>query len=289
MPGKSESEWSVDREQKLTFDDERIDELEVRLVNGAVNVVGTGDAAVRAEIGEVEGPPLVVRRSGHTLTIAYDDVPWKGWLRWLDRKGWRRSAVVSVSVPAGTRVSVGVVGASAVISGITGQVDVRGINGPATLVGLGGLVRADTVSGDIEAQGLSGELRFNSVSGQLTVIDSRSPAVRADSVSGDMVLDLAPGELPTDIKLNTVSGAVALRLADPLSATIEASTASGPVSSSFTELGVSGAWGAKHLAGTIGSGTGSVVCHTVSGAIAVLRRPPDRYDSPVGSSARKDF
>lgn len=32
------------------------------------------------------------------LTVAYEDLPWKGFLKWLDRKGWRRSAVVSLAV-----------------------------------------------------------------------------------------------------------------------------------------------------------------------------------------------
>ncbi|CAM5376143.1 hypothetical protein SVIOM74S_06311 [Streptomyces violarus] len=43
--------------------------------------------------------------------MAYEDLPWKGFLKWLDRKGWRRSAVVSLAVPASTRVEVGAVGA----------------------------------------------------------------------------------------------------------------------------------------------------------------------------------
>ncbi|WP_147255345.1 hypothetical protein [Streptomyces sp. PT12] len=285
----ADATWSVAEARTLTFDDERFDELEVRLVNGAVNVVGTEGHATRAEISEVAGPPVIVRRSGRKLTIAYDDLPWKGWLKWLDRKGWRRTAVVSVSVPAAVRVSVGVVGASAVVSGITGRANVRGISGGTTLVGLRGPVRADTVSGDVEAQALGGDLRFNSVSGQLTVIDARGPLLRADTVSGGMVVDLAPAGRPADIALNTVSGEMALRLAEPLDAKVEASTASGSISSSFTELGVSGLWGARHLSGTLGSGAGSVSCHSVSGAIAVLRRPPDAQEPPVASSLRKDL
>ncbi|MDT0341616.1 DUF4097 family beta strand repeat-containing protein [Streptomyces litchfieldiae] len=281
------AEWSVAQARTLTFD-APIDELDVRIVHGAVNVVGTDHPVSRVEITEVSGPPLIVRREGSRLTVAYDDLPWKGFLKWLDRKGWRRTAVVSVSVPAAARLHVGVVGASAVISGIAGPVDVRGVSGGSTLVGLTGAVHADTVSGDIDAQALTGELRFNSVSGTLTVIDSRGPLLRGESVSGDMVVDLAPGERPAGLRLNTVSGEVAVRLPDPVDATIAASTASGAISSAFTELRVGGMWGAKELSGTLGSGEGRVQCTTVSGSIALLRRPPAEYDTAAASSLRKD-
>ncbi|ONK11393.1 DUF4097 family beta strand repeat-containing protein [Streptomyces sp. MP131-18] len=286
MAGKSE--WSVTEAQTLTFGDRQIDEVEVRIVNGAVNVVGTDDAAPRIEISEISGPPLVVRLDGGRLTVAYDDLPWHNFLKWLDRKGWRRTAVVSVSVPSRSRLSVGVVGASAVISGIAGRTDVRGVSGSTTLVGLSGRMRADTVSGDIEAQALSGKLTFNSVSGNLTVIDSAGPGLKADSVSGDMVVDLADSDRPADIRLNTVSGEVAVRLPHPASARVSASTASGAVSSAFPELSVCGTWGAKQLAGTLGSGSGAVHCSTVSGAIALLRRPPAEFDTAAASTLRKD-
>ncbi|WP_326596723.1 DUF4097 family beta strand repeat-containing protein [Streptomyces sp. NBC_01803] len=287
MAGKSE--WSITEPRTLTFDDHRVEELSVRVVNGTVNVVGTDDPVARVEISHVEGPPLIVQAAGGRLTVAYDDLPWQGFLKWLDRKGWRRSVVVSVSVPAASRLTVGVVGASAVVSGIAGRTDVRGVSGDTTLVGLGGTVRADTVSGDIEAQALGGELRFSSVSGNLTVIDSQGPSLRGESVSGDMMLDLAPSSLPPDIRLNTVSGELALRLPEPFEARVTASTAAGGVSSAFPELRVGGGWGARQLTGTLGSGTGAVRCSTVSGAIALLRRPPAAdAGTAAASSSRKD-
>ena len=111
------SEWSVAEPTKLTFD-EPVSRLHVRIVNGTVNVVGTDEGSARLEVSEIEGPPLIVTQQDGTLTVAYEDLPWKGFLKWLDRKGWRRSAVVSLAVPADTRVEVGVVGAAAVVSGI---------------------------------------------------------------------------------------------------------------------------------------------------------------------------
>lgn len=204
------SEWSVAEPRKLTFD-ESVTRLHVRIVSGTVNVVGTDEGSARLEVSEIDGPPLIVTHRDGVLTVAYEDLPWKGFLKWLDRKGWRRSAVVSLAVPTGTRVEVGAVSAAAVVSGLDGPAEVKGVSGDTTLVSLAGPVRADTVSGNVEAQALTGDLRFNSVSGDLTVVEAGS-SVRADSVSGSMIVDLDPTGGPTDISLNSVSGEIAIRL-----------------------------------------------------------------------------
>ncbi|MFE0516420.1 DUF4097 domain-containing protein [Streptomyces sp. NPDC058964] len=266
------SEWSVTEPTKLTFDDP-VSELHVRIVNGTVNVVGTDEGSARLEVSDVEGPPLVVTQEGGTLTVAYEDLPWKGFLKWLDRKGWRRSAVVSLAVPAQTRVEVGVVGAAAVVSGIRGHSEVKGVTGDTTLVALSGPVRATTVSGNLEAQAVTGDLRFNSVSGDLTVVEGSGTSVRADSVSGAMIIDLDP-DGPTDVRLTSVSGEIAIRLPHPADAEVEANTASGTISNTFDDLRVHGQWGAHKITGRLGAGTGKLRATTVSGSIALLRRPP---------------
>lgn len=272
-----ESTWSIAEPQKLTFDDP-VTALDVRVVGGTVNVVGTEEASARLEVSAIEGPPLIVTYKKGTLTVAYEDLPWHNFLKWLDRKSRQRSAVVSLTVPAGASVQVGAVSAGAVVSGIRGRTDVRGVTGDTTLVSLSGPVRADTVSGGVEAQSLTGELRFQSVSGDLTVVEGARASVRAESVSGDMVLDLDPTGEPIDIRLGTVSGEVAIRLPHPADARVEANTTSGAVSNGFEDLRVSGQWGAKKITGTLGAGTGKLKATTVSGAIALLRRPPVEHD-----------
>ncbi|WP_225101893.1 DUF4097 family beta strand repeat-containing protein [Streptomyces sp. CoH27] len=272
--------WSVTEPQKLTFD-AQVSDLKVRIVSGTVNVVGVEEGSARLEVSEIEGPPLVVTEQGGTLTVAYEDLPWKGFLKWLDRKGRRRSAVVSLAVPAGTRVEVGVVDAGAVVSGIRGTALVKGVTGDTTLVGVSGPVRADTVSGNLEAQAVTGDLRFHSVSGDLTVVEGSGPSVRADSVSGSMIVDLDP-DGPTEVSLTSVSGEIAIRLPHPADAEVEANTASGTISNAFDGLRVHGQWGAHKITGRLGAGTGRLRATTVSGSIALLRRPPreDEEDTP---------
>ncbi|MET7603167.1 DUF4097 family beta strand repeat-containing protein [Streptomyces avermitilis] len=273
------SEWSVAEPRKLTFDDP-VTALHVRIVNGTVNVVGTEESSARLEVSAIEGPPLTVTQKDGTLTVAYDDLPWKGFLKWLDRKGWRRSAVVSLAVPLRTRVEVGVVGAGAVVSGIDGPTEVKGVTGDTTLVRLSGPVHASTVSGSVEAQGVTGDLRFSSVSGDLTVVEGSGSSVRAESVSGSMIVDLDPADRPTDIHLSNVSGEIAIRLPHPADMEVEANTASGTVSNAFEDLRVSGPWGAHKITGRLGSGSGKLKAMTVSGSIALLRRPQAEDDEP---------
>src|SRR4051794_12342440 len=275
------SEWSVTEPTKLTFDDP-VTTLHIRIVSGTVNVVGTDEGSARLEVSEIQGPPLAVTLDGDTLTVAYEDLPWKGFLKWLDRKGWRRSAVVSLAVPADTRVEVGVVSAAAVVSGVRGPSVVKGVNGDTTLVRLSGPVRADTVSGNLEAQAVTGDLRFNSVSGDLTVVEGSGPSVRAESVSGSMIVDLDP-EGPTDVQLTNVSGEIAIRLPHPADAEVEANTASGKISNAFDDLRVHGQWGAHRVTGRLGAGTGKLRATTVSGSIALLRRP-EQGDEPTDST-----
>ncbi|MEV6958734.1 DUF4097 family beta strand repeat-containing protein [Streptomyces sp. NPDC051207] len=283
------SEWSVTEPEKITFDDP-VRELQVRIVNGTVNVVGTDESSARLEVSEIEGPPLIVTQQGGTLTVAYEDLPWKGFLKWLDGKGWRRRAVVSLAVPADTRVEVGVVGAAAVVSGIRSRSVVKGVTGDTTLVGLSGPVRADTVSGNLEAQAVTGDLRFHSVSGDLTVVEGSGRSVRADSVSGSMIVDLDP-DGPTDVGLTSVSGEIAIRLPHPADAEVEANTASGTISNAFDGLRVHGQWGAHKVTGRLGAGNGKLRATTVSGSIALLRRPPgedepwDAAPGPAGTPA----
>ncbi|MEU8519272.1 DUF4097 family beta strand repeat-containing protein [Streptomyces sp. NBC_01216] len=274
------TEWSVAEPRKLTLT-EPVTHLRVRLVNGTVNVVGTDEPATRLEVSAIDGPPLIVTQEGSTLTVSYEDLHWKGFLKWFDRKGHHRTAVVSLAVPASADVEVGAVGAGTVISGIKGRTHVRGVSGDTTLLGLSGPVHAESVSGDLEAHSVTGALRVNSVTGDVTVIEGSGGSVKAETVSGDMVIDLDtpdPDAPSTDIRLSSVSGEVAVRLPHPTDARVEANTTSGALSNAFADLRVHGQWGTKSITGTLGDGRGTLRATTVSGSIALLRRPETTDD-----------
>ncbi|MFD5640810.1 DUF4097 domain-containing protein [Streptomyces anulatus] len=272
------SRWTIAEPRKLAFEDP-VTALHVRIVDGTVNVVGTDEPDARLEVSAIDGPPLVVTQEDGRLTVAYEDLPWPHFLGWFDPEVRHRSAVVTLVVPAAASVEVGAIGAGAVVSGISGRTEVRGISGDSTLVGLTGAVRGESLSGSLEAQGVTGDLRFHSVFGDLTVVDGAGASVRAESVSGAMVLDVDPSGKPTDIRLATVSGEIAIRLPHPADARVEANTASGSVSNAFEDLRVRGQWGSKKITGTLGAGTGTLRATTVSGSIALLRRSPAEDDA----------
>lgn len=295
MPNRSE--WSVGEPQKLTFE-RPVERVRVRVSGGAVNIVGTDAAGpAKLEVSAIDGPPLRVTHEDGTLTVAYEDLTWQGMFKWLEGERPHRSVDLTVAVPADTAVRIGVVGATAVVSGIEGATEVRGVTGDTTLVGLGSSVRAETVSGNVEAQALTGRLSFASVSGSLTVVDSGGGAVRADSVSGDVLVDVAvpdPASGPrpeADLTLTTVSGDIAIRLPDPTDAVVDAGTKGGALSCAFENLRIDGRWGTRRVTGTLGSGRGSLKAGSLSGAVALLRRPPtdDGPTPPAGAaSLRKD-
>jgi hypothetical protein len=107
--------------------------------------------------------------------------------------------------------------------------------------------------------------------------------VKADSVSGSMIVDLDP-DGPTDVRLTSVSGEIAIRLPAPADADVEANTASGRIANAFEGLRVHGQWGAHKITGRLGDGTGKLRATTVSGSIALLRRPP-KEDEPWEAEA----
>jgi hypothetical protein len=277
-------EWSVTEPLKLTFD-EAVHTLHVRLVRGAVNVVGTDEPTARLEVSAIQGDPLLVTLEDGVLTVAYRDLPWTNFRRLLDRGSWRRSAEVSLAVPAGTAVRIGTVDAAAVVSGTQGRAEVQGVNGDITLVGLAGPVSASTVTGSVEAQALSGDLKFSSVGGDLTVVEGTSRTVRAESVTGSVMIDLGRTG-PTDLRLSNVSGEIAVRLPEAADAEVHADTAAGSIANAFEDLRVGGRPGTRRVTGRLGAGNGRIRATTVSGSIALLRRPADpdatENDAPTG-------
>lgn len=95
-----------------------------------------------------------------------------------------------------------------------------------------------------------------------------------------MIVDLDTTGFPTDVQLSNVSGEIAIRLPHPADAVVEANTTSGKVSNAFEDLRVNGQWGAKKITGRLGAGNGKLKAITVSGSIALLRRPPTEDEPP---------
>jgi hypothetical protein len=260
--------WTIDAPTTLDFDG--VAALRVRVLSGSVAVLSS-DERPCLDIANLAGQPLLVSHEGGVLTVSYEDLTWEGLLGWL--RPQRHSAVITITVPKDCPTQLGVVSASAIVSGISAKTSVKSVSGNITLDGVTGTVDATTVSGDIEAQGIDGRIGFNSVSGDLTLADGTVHQLDAKTVSGcitaDIDLDHGGG-----LRVGTVSGAVAIRLPAETSTRVDLRSATGRVLSEFRGLHSSDRPGANTLTGTLGAGdrAGRLSVTTMSGQVTLLQR-----------------
>jgi len=260
------SEWSIETPTSLEFDD--VTGLRVRLIAGSVAVLAT-TGKPSLEVSSIEGDPLNVTYADGVLTVAHENLSWEGLLKWL--RPQRHSATVTVSVPRKCEAQVGVVSATAVMSGMGARASVKSVSGGITLDGVTGDVDANTVSGAVEAQGINGKLNFNTVSGDLTLADGWLERLDVNGVSGDVTADLDLDPLG-GMQVTTVSGEVVLRLPAEADAQVNLHSVSGDVRSEFAELRRSSAPASRSVSGSLGAGSGQVSVTTMSGRVMLLRR-----------------
>ncbi|MBO0803707.1 MAG: DUF4097 family beta strand repeat protein [Nocardiopsaceae bacterium] len=265
--------WTVGTPVNMDFDD--VTELNVRLIGGTVAVLATGDRP-SLTVSEIKGRPLRVEHSGGRLMVSYEALTWERLLDFLRPLSDR--AAVTITVPAGCPIQLGVVSASALVSGLTAGASVKGVSGDVTLDGLAGDVLANTVSGELLARDLDGTVSFASVSGSLALADCAIGSLAAESVNGQVTADIALDSAGS-VQVSTVSGEVTLRMPFDTDAEVRLASLSGKIRSEFDSLQPKKAPGARIVSGNVGAGTGQVAVNTVSGAITLLRRS-DRRASP---------
>ncbi len=270
------TQWTVDAPTTLDFDG--VVALRVRVISGSVAVLSTGDRP-RIDVAGLTGQPLLVKHEAGILTVTYPDLTWDGLLGWL--RPQPHSANITVMVPRECPTQLGVVSASAVVSGICAPTSVKSVSGKITLDGMNGELDAKTVSGDVEAQGLAGRVSFNSISGDLTLADGDVERLDAKTVSGRVTADLNPGD-GARLRVATVSGEVAIRLPAQASTRVELRSTGGRVQSEFDGLVPAHAPGGTTLTGTLGAGAGRLAVTTVSGLVTLLERDHHPASSSPG-------
>lgn len=260
-------EWTIDEPQQLTFDEVR--ELNVRTVAGRLNVLAS-DATPTLHVAEIDSAPLIVTLDDEgTLTVAYQDLTWDGLLSWLKPSG-PRHCDLTITVPSGCPVSVGVVSAHAVVTGFTRKTRVKSVAGDIVLDGVSGDVSAETVSGALESRAMEGDLSFTSISGDLTVAGGTPRRLKAKTVSGRITADLRLR--PTGhVTVNTVSGDSLIRLPHNVDADVTMRSTVGELNSSFEGLDHIGKPGSRTMRGRLGGGMASVSANSVSGRVALIR------------------
>ncbi len=268
--------WTVDAPTTLDFDD--VTELNVRLVGGTVAVLASDDrrpspagAIPRATlaVSELSGRPLQVTHEDGALTVSYESLSWDGLLAFL--KPRKDSAAVTITVPADCPIQLGVLSASAVVTGLHAGAAVKGMSGDITLDGVTGDVSAETMSGEVAACEIDGEVHFKSMSGGLTLAGGWVGSLAVDTISGQVTADVSLVE-SGKVRVTTMSGEVTLRLPADSDARVRLQSTSGPVRTEFETLRTVMAPASHTVSGNVGAGTGHVSVTTVSGAVTLLRR-----------------
>ncbi|MDQ2814834.1 MAG: DUF4097 domain-containing protein [Actinomycetota bacterium] len=278
------TQWTIESPTSLDFGD--VTGLRIRLIAGSVAVLAT-DGKSSLDVTDIVGDPLCVSYQDGVLTISHENLTWEGLLKWL--RPHRHSATVTVTVPRKCQTQVGVVSASAVMSGMSAKASVKSVSGGITLDGVTGDVDANTVSGALEAQGINGKLNFNTVSGDLTLADGWLERLDANGVSGDVTADIDLDPLG-GMQVTTVSGEVTLRLPAEADARVKLHSMSGDVRSEFAELKRSSGPASHSVSGSLGAGSGHVSVSTLSGRVMLLRRAeratgPDRENEMEGETS----
>lgn len=274
--------WTIDSPRTLELPG--VAALKVRVVSGSVAILASQDAP-SLDVASLTGQPLLVTHEAGILTITYEDLQWDGLKGWLHPQ--RHSADVTVTVPAGCPTQLGVVNASAIVSGISASISAKSVSGDITLDGVTGNVDAKTVSGDVEARGVDGEVAFNSVSGGLTLAGGAVSKLAAKTVSGQVTADIELRD-GGGLKVSTVSGDVAVRVPASASARVDLKSASGRVRSSFDGMfRPAPSRGPTVMSATIGSGSANLTVSSMTGDVTLLARaePPAPGEKPAAEPA----
>ena len=260
--------WTVERPATLDFDG--VVALKATLIAGSVSILASDDRP-SVMIGDVEGPPVVVEHQAGMLTITHERL-WEGVLTWLRTQ--RARAAITITLPHDCPLTLNLVSADAVITGMTARTSIRSGSGDVVLDGVTGEIEANTVTGAIEAQGLDGRVAFTSVAGDLSLAGGDIDTLAARTVSGRVAadIDLADGGR---IEVNTVSGEVALRIPETAGVQVGLNSAAGRIETSFPELGREERTVTRGVTGKLGDGSGRLSVTTVSGAVALLGRADD--------------
>jgi hypothetical protein len=265
--------WTVDGPTSLDFDE--VTAVNVRLAAGTVAVLAT-DERPSFVVTEVSGRPLRVSHEDGTLTVGYESPALDGLLGFI--KPRRDTAAVTITVPADCLIQLGVLSASAIVSGLRAGASVKGMSGDITLDGVTGDVTAETMSGEVAACDIEGAIRFRSMSGGLTLAGGTLDSLDANSMSGQVTADVTLSAAGS-MHISTMSGDVTLRLPTDSDAQVRLQSTSGAVRTEFDSLRTVKAPASHAASGNVGAGTGRVSVTTVSGAVTLLRRSPVEMES----------
>lgn len=261
----AQEKWLVD--EPKVIDTGIVRALRIGLVGGQVDVVTHDEPTARVEIHQVSGKLIKVEIEGDTLTVDHPQMRWDDVLGFLKSfRGGGARADVSILVPRDVTVTIGVVSAGVLLSGTERGATLNSVSGDVVLDGVIGDVVVNAVSGTTTLRDQVGAVALRTVSGDV-VATGEIRRFTADGVSSAVVLDLHGS--PDQVKVNTVSGSVDVRLEHGTPYTSTITTATGRLQ--FDDAEIRGTRGSYTR--TDGELSGSYVdvrINSVSGDVAIV-------------------
>lgn len=271
--------WLIKPGETRVIDLADIRKLKVGLVGGQIDVVAHDEPGVRIEVHSVTTKDLRIEASGDVVEIDHAQLRWDNFLEVFRNFGTSGpKAEISVAVPRGAALTLGVVSASALVSGLASGARLNTVSGDIIVDGITGDLTVNAVSGDVQIRALDGTLSANSVSGEIAATGSIRKAT-IDSVSGDLLVD-STGRVDA-VSLNTVSGDGTVRLDEGLPANYVLRSVSGRVLVDGVKRSGSGPTNWTDSVGELSGSFVDVRANSVSGAITVLRRPSSVDSAPA--------
>lgn len=277
----SDEKWLIKPGENRVIDLEDIRKLKVGLVGGQIDVVAHDEPGVRIEVHSVTIKDLRIEASGDVVEIDHPQLRWDNFLEVFRNFGsGGPKAEISVAVPRGVALTLGVVSASALVSGLASGARLNTVSGDIIVDGLTGDLTVNAVSGDVQIRGLDGTLNANSVSGEIAATGMIRRA-GADTVSGDVLVD-SSGRVDA-VNINTVSGETTVRLDEGVPANYVLRSVSGRVLVDGVKRSGSGPTNWTDSVGELSGSFADVRANSVSGAVTVLRRAAVAPAEPTAS------
>lgn len=262
--------WLIHPGQTRVIDVEGVLSLKVGLVGGQIDLITHDEPETRVEVRGVTVKDLRIEMAGGLLEIDHPQLGWDNFLEVFRNFGsGGPRAEVSIAAPRDVLLTLGVVSAGALVSGLHRDASISTVSGDVLVDGHVGDLRVNAVSGDVQVRGLAGAFSANTVSGDLTV-QGEPTRVDIDTVSSTTFVD-AVGPVER-ISHNGVSGAATFRIDDGLPANYAVRSASGRLLVDGIDRG---SRGPSSYSGSVGALSGSfldLTARTVAGDITVLRR-----------------
>ena len=150
------------------------------------------------------------------------------------------------------------------------RVGAHSVNGGVAVRDVGAEVRANTVNGGVVVRNASGPVRANTVNGGVDVNTAVGP-VTAETVNGNVDARMVSLQGDDDMDFKTVNGSVSIYVPARFDANFRFDTVHGGIDSDFP-MTISGKWGPRHAAGTIGNGGRDIRASSVNGSIELRKQ-----------------